>query len=293
MTIILFLFGLGFGSFLNVVSKRYQPDKRLFDLKVLGGRSQCPKCGARLSWYELIPIVSFLIQLGRCRTCRLPISLEYPIVELASGLVFAFVPAAVFEAFDVNFARLGGDLPIWYFLLAGIFILVSLTLILISAIDLRLRIIPDQSNILIAVLGLAAILIFGYYDLFGDLKGSFLGHYALLFGLRENVWINHLAGALFGLAFFGLIIILSRGRGMGIGDLKLAAALGLFFGWPDIALALALAFIAGAIGSIILLVRRKKGLKSAVPFGPFIALGALLILFFGQTLMDGYFTLFP
>jgi len=292
-TLVLFLFGAAIGSFLNVVAGRYEPDKRLFDFKVLGGRSQCPKCDTRLRWYELIPLLSFLIQLGRCRACRAPISLEYPIIEVASGLVLAFLPQRIFEVFEVNFARLSGDLPLWYFLLTGIFVLVSLALILISAIDFRLRIIPDQSNVLIAVLGLAAIIIIDYHDLFTDISGSFIGHYALLFGWRENIWINHLAGAVFGLIFFGLIIFFSRGRGMGVGDLKLAGAAGLLLGWPDIAVALALAFIVGAIGSIILLVRRTKGLKSAVPFGPFIALGILLVLFFGQALMDGYFALFP
>ena len=113
-----------------------------------------------------------------------------------------------------------------------------------------------------------------------------------MFGLRDNVWLNHLAAALLAALFFGAIIYLSRGKGMGIGDLKLGAALGLLIGWPDIALALMLAFIVGAVFSVVLMILRKKGMKDYLPFGPFIVAGTALVFLGGYEIVRFYFTLF-
>ena len=190
-------------------------------------------------------------------------------------------------------SKYASGLPIWYYILSGIFILAGLTLVFISAVDYRLRIIPDSSNLFIASLGVLAILVKANYGLFSEFSGSFLGHYAALFGIRSNIWLNHFSGAFFGLFFLGAIVFLSRGKGMGMGDVKLAAAAGFLLGWPDIVIGIFLAFIIGAIFSIILMVRREKGMKSIVPFGPFIALGILLVIFFGDNIMRGYFGLFP
>ena len=88
----LFLFGLAAGSFINVVSLRFQPGQGLLDRKMVGGRSRCPYCQKQLNWYELIPVLSFIIQKGRCRSCHQKISFQYPIVEILSGLIFVFVP---------------------------------------------------------------------------------------------------------------------------------------------------------------------------------------------------------
>ncbi|MDO8429924.1 MAG: prepilin peptidase [bacterium] len=87
-SLILFIFGLTFGSFLNVVSFRYSPEKSLFSFRNLLGRSHCPQCGKTLNWYELVPVFSFLIQKGKCRSCGEKISWQYPLVELASGFIF-------------------------------------------------------------------------------------------------------------------------------------------------------------------------------------------------------------
>lgn len=291
-TILLFLFGTSIGSFLNVLGMRYTPGKRIFDFKIIGGRSACPRCGKKLHWYELVPIVSFIIQGGRCRGCKNLISLEYPIVEVASGLVFAFLPQAIVKAYQVVFYRLGGAWPDWYYWLIAIYLLAALTLILLSIIDFRLKIIPDQANILIASLGILLVLVSSFYGLFSSQLNSFLGHYSQLFGFMENIWLNKFAGVIFGLVFFGVLIYLSRGRGMGMGDLKLALALGLLLGWPDIILSVVLAFISGAFWSIILIILGRKKFKSTVPFGPFIALGALVTIFFGRDIMDLYFSIF-
>lgn len=195
--------------------------------------------------------------------CRKKLSWQYPLVELASGLTF-LLPLYFNNAF--NFA------PATLYPLSVVWILVFLIFILIWAIDARLSVIPDELNIGLAVLGIAFI----------DLNNGF----------QSGLWLNHLLAAAGGAVFLGMIIYWSQGRAMGMGDLKLAVALGLIFGWPNLFLILALAFIFGAVVGIGLLAFKKKGMKDAIPFGPFLILGSLTIFFFGQTLVETYFYFF-
>ncbi len=96
--LILFVFGLAIGSFLNVVALRYDGERSLFDAGPVSGRSYCPHCGRTLRWFELVPLVSFIMQGAKCRRCHAPISFQYPLVELISGLVFVFVPWHIMSA---------------------------------------------------------------------------------------------------------------------------------------------------------------------------------------------------
>lgn len=114
----------------------------------------------------------------------------------------------------------------------------------------------------------------------------------MLFGFRENIWTNHLLGAVIGLLIIGLIIFITRGKGMGMGDLKLAIALGVIFGWPDIIFVLIFSFIVGSIYGVYLLIKRIKGFKDSVPFGPFLVLGSVTLIFFGQSILAWYFNFF-
>lgn len=206
----LFLLGLAVGSFLNVVALRYKPGAWIFTKDIFWGRSHCPKCQQNLRWYELVPILSFFIQLGRCRHCHQLITWQYPIVELISGLVFVSVPLYLSSPF------------IW--------IMAILTLTLIALIDYRLSIIPDQLNWFLAFLGLAffglnsiwgflfgagifALIIFTYYQLtkvhgmgFGDLKlAAALG---FLFGWPKIVLIVALAFVIGGL--WAAVLLLAK-----------------------------------------------------------------------------------
>ena len=291
-TAFLFILGLAVGSFLNVVAFRYTGEGRLFHIPKINGRSHCRTCERTLAWYELIPVVSFIFQLGTCRGCKQQLSWQYPLVEVASGVACAFVPEIIWRVYQVPFALTLGMPPLWYYLVTVLFILVSLTLILISAIDARLTIIPDQSTLLIVFLGIVLVGIHFWYGLFADAHTAFVGFYAHLFGFQSSLWLNHIVGAFFGLIFFGFITLVSRGRAMGMGDVKLAGALGLLFGWPDTLVALMLSFIIGSLWGILVLARRKKTFSSAVPFGPFIALGAATTVFFGQFIVNGYFRIF-
>jgi leader peptidase (prepilin peptidase)/N-methyltransferase len=177
-----------------------------------------------------------------------------------------------------------------------IWVIAFLTLLLISAIDFRQQIIPDSLNIFIALLGVAMFAIhlnmgdFGLAN--GLIGGTFMGSYALLLFYGNSLIINTLLGLVFGLVFIGLIFVISMGRGIGFGDVKFAAAAGLLMGWPDIALALILAFIIGAIVGGGLMLFKHKDRRSAVPFGPFIAIGITLVFFFGYNILMGYFHLF-
>ncbi len=286
--VILFLLGLGFGSFLNVVSFRYKPEQKLFDLKIIGGRSRCPHCKKQLRWYELIPILSFLFQKGKCRHCGHKLSWQYPIVEILSALIFVAVPLQIFN-FQFSIFNEFSNYSITQLLITVIWIFIFLLFLLLAIIDFHHYIIPDEINILLAVFGIILIPL-TTYNL--QLTTSFIGHYSLLFGSLGNIWVNHIIAAVLAMAFFGLIIAISRGRGMGVGDLKLGGALGLIFGWPDILFVLALSFIVGAAIGIILMLNKTKTMKDIVPFGPFLVIGSALVFFFGFQIVNLYFKFF-
>ena len=279
--IILFIFGLAIGSFLNVVSLRYQPRQKLLDLKIINGRSRCPHCSKELRWFELAPILSYIIQKGRCRSCGRRISFQYPLVELLSGLIFVFIPLVFFNDNFQSFNLLIFQSVVW--------ILIFTIFLLLSIIDYYHSIIPDSINLLLAALGVVLIFI---HNLYFMLHNSFLGHYALLFGFQENIWINRFFAAAISMIFIAAVIILSRGRGMGWGDFKLVGALGLIYGWPDILRILFLAFVIGAVFVTPLLLKKRKTIKDAVPFGPFLVIASVLVFFLGYQIIDGYFKLF-
>lgn len=276
--LLLFAFGTFVGSFINVLGLRYS-EKDGFKLAARG-RSKCMYCDKSLKWYELVPIFSFIFLGGKCGSCKGKISWQYPVVELLSGLVFFLVPL-----------QLGQGIP------AAIWVLAFLTFILISIIDLRLKIIPDSLTLFIFGLGVLLVGFYKWSGLFGltngTINGSFLGSYAVSFWLgSQNVLLNYGVAALVGFLFFGAIYFLSRGRAMGFGDVKLAGAVGFLLGWPDIFLALILAFVTGAIYGLALILRGKKDMRDTIPFGPFIILGVTLVFFFGYYILNGYFAAF-
>ena len=291
LSVFLFIFGAAIGSFLNIAASRYDPGRGVFSLKSIGGRSHCPKCSHQLAWFDLIPLASFLYLFGKCRYCRGKISLQYPAVEIVAGFIF-LLPLYFYERFQIASALALGEPLLWYYALAAIWVMALYVLLVLSLIDLRLYIIPDSVNVFLGILGIFKAVSLYFFYKFDLVAGTFLGNYALLFGLRENVFVNHALAALIGAAVFGIIIYVTRGKGMGMGDLKLAAALGLLLGWPDILLVVTLSFILGSLYGIPGLIRGKYTMKDAVPFGPFMVLGAVATMFFGHKLLELYFTAF-
>lgn len=284
MNTLLFIFGAALGSFINVLAVRYDPRHFVFDASIIGGRSRCPQCKATLRWFELLPIVSFLFQRGRCLRCGCRISIQYPLVELFAGLICVFVPLRIQNIF---FSPASGfQLPVSGFIFPALWILVFLTLLLIVLIDKRLYVIPDEANIFLGFMGVLITIFIAPHS--GIAHNSFVGFYARVFGFPENVWINHIFAATIAGVFFASIIGITRGRGMGMGDLKLVIPLGLIFGWPDIAFIIGLGFIIGAVYGVSAIIVGKKNLKSAVPFGPFLASAAAIIFFWGSGVIDAY-----
>jgi prepilin signal peptidase PulO-like enzyme (type II secretory pathway) len=271
MNIVLFLFGSAVGSFLNVIALRYDPDRFLLDERVVGGRSRCPKCKRTLEWFELIPVLSFVIQRARCRACRSKISPQYLVSEVLAGLIFVFVPAT-----------LGcGTSSLWCGVEGFLWTAVFAVLLLIALVDIRLFIIPDELVALLAALG-ACLALFA-----PGAVGT-----ATFLGLPTLGLPGRALGAVLAAIFFGTLIAITRGRGMGIGDLKLGAALGMVFGWPGVLGLIFFSFVIGGACGVFLLGVRRSTMRSAVPFGPFLALGSAAVFFFGKALLEFYLLAF-
>jgi leader peptidase (prepilin peptidase)/N-methyltransferase len=239
--LVIFLFGLIVGSFLNSLIYRLQTGESF-----LFKRSFCPHCKHQLSWRDLIPIFSFLILRGKCRYCKKPISWQYPLVELAAGIIFLSV-------FNIH------SIIITFF-----FFLFSCFLIIIFVYDLRYYLIPDK----IIYPAIATALLY-----------SILYSFSIL---------NTICAAFGAAAFFLVIVLISRGKWMGVGDIKLAFFMGLFLAFPNILVALFLAFFIGAIIGVGLIITGKKTLKSEVPFGPFLVTGTFMAMFWGQKIINWY-----
>ena len=242
--------GLAVGSFLNVVIHRV-PRKE----SVVRPRSKCPECDTEIAPRDNIPVVSWLLLQGRCRTCQTPIARRYPLVELATGLLFAGVAL-----------RLGEDWAL------PAFLVFTASLIALSAIDLELFILPNR--IIYPTLFITAALLAAAAAANGDWRR-----------LRDAG-----IGAAIGWGIL-LVIHLISPRGMGFGDVRLAALIGLHLGWlgpAHVFLGLFFGFLLASLIGIALVVTRKKGRKDAVPFGPFLALGAMLALFAGVPVLDWY-----
>lgn len=265
--ITIFVFGLITGSFLNCVIYRLEEEKSF-----LKGRSFCPHCKHTLSWQDLIPVLSLLILKGKCRYCRKPISWQYPLVELATGLIFVSIynlPAVFTQQFSLLYQGLGGQ-AIFNFIYC---LTISSFLIIIFVYDLKHYIIPDK------VIYPAIVIAFIYNLLRLNLEP---GRFSL------GVFWAALAAA----GFFAAIVLISKGKWMGIGDIKLAALMGLILGSPGILVALLSAFFIGAVAGLGLIAAGKKKLSSEVPFGPFLVTGTFIALFWGERIIAWYSNFF-
>lgn len=278
MTFLLLLIGVVLGSFLNVVAMRYDPDKFLFSPSRIGGRSHCVHCKRNLRWFELVPIVSYLIQWGRCRRCEARLSPQYFLAETLAVIIFVGVPYRI--------AYIGASSGAWGSeLVAAIcFTAVGLILLLASLIDYKWQMIPDEATVMIAVLGLVV-------SLTSNTAVSFLGTAVSGISLGDSLVLNRIIALVVVLIIFGGLIAFTRGRGMGMGDLKLVLALALLVGWPDILFATIMAFILGAIYGIGLILTGRSSMKNAVSFGPFLALGLGVLIFAGDSILSGYLNL--
>jgi leader peptidase (prepilin peptidase) / N-methyltransferase len=284
-----FIFGLCIGSFLNCVIYRTElqenmpagPDRRT--VSFLRGKSFCPHCKHTLFWQDLFPVFSFLFLKGKCRYCKKSISWQYPFVELTTGLLFLLIFNFKFSIFN--------EFSILNFLNLAFLFYIACVLIIIFIYDLKHYLIPDK------ILFPAIILTF-FYKFFINLSFSnwdLIENLKLKIGNSASI-SNFILAAVIASGFFFIIWIVSGGRWMGFGDVKLAVLMGFLLGMPNVLLALFLAFFFGAIIGIMLIVfpfgsvhgGKKKSLKSEIPFGPFLIAGTLISLLWGVQLISWY-----
>lgn len=258
---VLFFVGLLFGSFLNVLIDRLAKNQSLFFPS-----SHCDHCKKPLAWYDLLPLASFFLLRGRCRHCQKPISWQYPVVELVTGILFAFTALFVASPLGSRFATPQGwpdGLP-WGGILEWVFMLfIVSSFVVIFFTDLKYGIIPDK--VIFPAIGVCLL----YFFL-----------------IHNSLFMLHLVSGLGAFLFFLAIYLLTKGRGMGFGDVKLAFLLGLFFGFPNIAFVVYIAFLTGAFVSIILMISKRKKLKETIAFGPFLVAASLLVFFFENSLAN-------
>ncbi len=256
---LIFIVGLIIGSFLNAVIYRLAKSESM-----IKKRSHCLKCGHVLAWYELVPVISFVIQRRRCRACSALISWQYPIVELATGAICLLI-LKFFSPFEfLNLVYLA-------YLMA-----VASLLIVIFVYDLKHYIVPDE-------IIYPAILVSSIWYLVSSIFFNLYTKYYLL-----NTFYSACGAAV----VFATIFFISKGRWLGFGDVKLVFFMGLFLGWPNILAALFFAFMLGGIIGIGLIALGKKTLKSQVPFGPFLVAGTFVAMFWGRGIINWYLNLF-
>jgi len=261
-------FGLVIGSFLNVVIYRVPAGR-----SVVSPPSACPSCGKPVRWFDNIPLVSWLVLRGRCRDCSAPISVRYPLIELATGTLFAllavrFLGGASAESNDAQLIALAIVLLAFLYLGA-----VGIALV---AIDLETHRLPNVLVMPSYIVGIVLLAI----------AAIVLGDFAAL--IRAAIGM----AALF-VAY--LVMALAYPGGMGFGDVKLAGVIGLYLGWLGwgaLIVGAFSAFLLGGIFSVALLVMKRVSRKSGIPFGPWMIAGAFVGVFVGEQLWSGYLALF-
>lgn len=254
LPVIIFALGLLIGSFLNVVIYRMNTGR-----SVVHGRSSCARCSRTLAWYELVPVFSFLALRGKCRTCKLDISFQYPLVELVTGIIFVILYSKI--------VVLGGfGLVAWLvFLFAAA---VSSILVVITVYDLRHKIIPDMAVYPFILLSLVSIV----------WKGFMVPGFAISTALFQ--------GCVVALPFF-LLWYFSKGKLMGFGDVKLALGIGWLTGLALGVSVFVLSFWVGGIAGLFLIgLTKRYGMKSEVPFGPFLVIGLFIVMVWGVTIQS-------
>ncbi|MBU2542040.1 prepilin peptidase [Patescibacteria group bacterium] len=246
-----FILGLCFGSFLNALVWRTREN-----ICISKDRSMCPHCRRRLSWYENIPIFSYIFLGGKCRTCRRGITIQYPLVEFFMGLAFVLVVLV----------RENGEFLLTPEIVRDWFLAFNLGFIFLY--DLKNKEILDFSTI-------PTIIIFIFF--------------APAIGWHS--WQSIGLGVLVGGGIFLTQYLLSRGKWIGGGDIRLGILMGVVLGWPNILVALLLAYVGGAIFSLILVGLKKQSLKSETPFGTYLALATFVVMLWGDSLVAWYMSL--
>lgn len=213
--------------------------------------SHCTVCGTQVKAYDLIPVLSYIILRGKCRRCKTSISIRYPIIEIITAIFYI----VIYKYFGLTF------------FLIKYTIMVSF-LIIISIIDFDTQDVYAITTYPAIILGIVF---------------SITGKYFF-----NDDFSNYLFGLIVAIGIIGFIVLITRGRGMGAGDIEIAAIIGVFLGFKNTLIAIFLAFMIGAIYGIILILKNSKKRKEAIAFGPFLFIGSVIALFYGSKIIELY-----
>lgn len=259
MYILFFIFGLLFGSFINALVYRLHQG-----LEFINARSMCPKCKHTLTWYELVPIFSFLLQKGKCKHCGKPISWQYPLAEVLTGFLFVLVWQSQIAIHVWSAPTIVDGLR-----LIGL-IVFTIFLIIIFLYDFKYYLILDKVTVPAMVIAI-------------------IWQLALDFSWQSFISVS--VAALLGGGFFLLQYVVSKGKWIGGGDIRLGLLMGLILGWPNIIVALMLSYVIGAVFAVGMLLLKKKQWGSQIPFGTFLSLGTFIAMLYGKELIEWYISL--
>lgn len=255
--IFFFILGCIVGSFLNVVVERINLHKSF-----LIGRSACPQCHHVLGFFDLIPLFSYIFLLGKCRYCRKEIAGQYFWVELLTGAVFGLIFVGTLHATSVQYA-----LSIHNIFLLFFYLIIACFLIIIFLYDFKYYLILDKIIVPAVIVAIIGNLLLG------------------------SEWWDLGLGALIGGGIFFLQYIISRGKWIGGGDIRLGLLMGAILGWQLTFVALFIAYLIGAFIGIILIIGKQKKMKDAVPFGTFLSIATLIALLYGNIILNWYINL--
>jgi leader peptidase (prepilin peptidase)/N-methyltransferase len=258
---VVFLLGACWGSFLNVCIYRIPAE-----ISVVKPRSRCPKCMTNLAWYDNVPIIGWIALGGKCRYCKAPISPRYPSIELLNAVLFTWIwlkyPLFVEDGFSYEFFA-------YWVLFFG--------LILGSFVDIDEMWLPDRCTIGGMIIG----------PIFSFLIPSMHGEESHLAGLLQSlVGLAVGFGSLWSVGFFGKLMM--KKDAMGFGDVKLMGALGAFLGWQSIIFIIFVSSLLGTIVGVSFIAAGKREWQSRIPFGPYIALAAMIWVLGGSAWWDAY-----
>ena len=271
----IFIFGASIGSFLNVLIDRLPNDESI------NGRSHCDFCGKKIAWHDMFPVISFFVLKGKTRCCGKKLSWQYPLIEFVTGFAFVLITnnrIPIIKQLSMINLQITN---VWIlnnwslFVTWLLFLGISSCLIVIFVSDLKYRLISDY--ILLALFVFTVLFRLVETQNFASLHGNF--------NLFQLISTYFLFGLIVCLPIF-LIYFLSKERAMGLGDVYLSAIMGFLLGWQKGFLALYIAFVTGAIYGLIVMIFKNKKLKSKIAFGPFLVIGTVVMLFWGERILE-------
>lgn len=287
-----FVIGTVLGSFAKALADRSLENRTFW------GRSYCPKCKKTLKWYDLLPVISYLLSKGQCRYCEKKIGIGYLLSEVITGVLIGYL--LISQAPDLILSLTAPFklvIVILELVLKALFITV---LVAVTITDLKKTLIPDKivlPAILISFVTLVVLAVYQIGLLYYSLAQSTLGKFLL--PPHSNYFFRHalitaesllsaILASLIMAGFFLALIVITKGRGMGGGDLKLGALIGIVLGSPNFIVALVGAFISGTVYALVLILFKKKSFGETIPFGPFLVLGSLAALYWGDKILSWY-----